>query len=164
MKRIIFIAALALLSCSAKKSAAQVAMLTSECPKDGTCSIELFENKSIAVKKDEFGSLYYSLEDNASTRVAKYTYTRQVKGEIQDAGYREEVIIELKNGNDTGEPNQSAPLLFGRFCFCRGQTGYYKISHRDLSITKKSNVQTVDLDFKIDEVPQIIKHITFTLK
>ena len=86
------------------------------------------------------------------------------KSYVNSGLFNQEVIIELKNGNDTGEPNQSAPLLFGRFCFCRGQTGYYKISHRDLSITKKSNVQTVDLDFKIDEVPQIIKHITFTLK
>lgn len=155
---------LVLLSCGAKKSATKVAALTSECPTDGNCNIELFENKSIAVKKDEFERLYYTMEDNSSTRVVKYTYTRKVKGEIQDAGYREEVVIELKNGNHSDAPNQSPTLLFGRFCFCKGQTGYYKIAHRDLSITRKSNVQTVDLNFKIDEVPQIIKHITFTLK
>jgi hypothetical protein len=164
MRKIILLSTLMLLSCGAKKSTAKVAALTSECPKDGTCAVEIFENKSIAVKKDELGSLYYTIEDASATRVAKYTYTRKVKGEIQDAGYREEVIIELKNGDATASPNPSPPLLFGRFCFCKGQTGYYNITHRNLSITKKSNLQTVDLDFKIDEVPQIIKHITFTLK
>lgn len=164
MKKIIIVAALLALSCGAKKSTAKVAALTSTCPTDGDCTIELFENKSILIKNDDFGRPSYTLEDNSSTRVAKYTYNRKVKGEVQDGSYREEVILELKNGDDTASPNQSPPLLFGRFCYCKGQTGYYNITHRDLSITKDSGIQTVDLDFKMEEVPQIIKHITFTLK
>ncbi len=166
MKKIALLSVILLSACASQKQSAQskVTTLTSECPKDGTCTVELFENKRIAIKKDEFERLYYSLEDNKATRVAKYTYTRKVKGDVQDAVYREEVIIELRNGKDTTTSNPSPPLLFGRFCFCKGQTGYYNITHRNLSITKKSKVQTVDLDFKIEEVPQIIKHITFTLK
>lgn len=160
MRTLLFLSALVLCSCATKKSIGNEAALISACPKDGTCTIELFENKSITIKKNDFGSVYYNLEDNASTRVAKYTYIRKVKGDIQDAGYREEVIMELKKG----EEGASSPMLFGRFCFCKGQTGYYIIPHPNLTITSKSNLQTVDMDFKIEEVPQIIKHITFTLK
>lgn len=164
MRTLLFLSALVLCSCATKKPIGNEAALISECPKDGTCTIELFENKSIVVKKDDFGSVYYNLEDNTSTSVAKYTYSRKVKGDIQDAGYREEVIMELRKGEEGATSNASSPMLFGRFCFCKGQTGYYVIAHRNLSTTSKSNLQTVDMDFKIDEVPQIIKHITFTLK
>ena len=79
MRKIIFLSAFILCSCASKKATTKVATLTSECPKDGICSVEIFENKSIVVKKDDFGSLYYSLEDNTATRVTKYTYTRKVK-------------------------------------------------------------------------------------
>lgn len=156
---------LSMLSCKCKKVSAQqtTVNLTSECPKDGVCTIQVLKNKSIAVKKDEFGSMYYTLEESTSKKVIKYTYKRTVKGDIQDANYREEIIFELDNEaanialSDAALENTQ--LLFGRFCFCRGQTGNYKINQGKLTVTKNR----VDLSFKTDQVPQIIKHIAFTM-
>lgn len=165
-KIVLFLAVLSLASCQCKKAIAQAnsASLTSECPKEGTCKIELLKNKSMVVKQDEFGSLFYNLEDNNSKTVVKYVYNKTVKGDIQDANYREEVIFEISN--DTGNLHvsdaalQNNQVLFGRFCFCRGQTGYYKISQGNLTV----NNNKAALDFKTDQVPQIIKQVNFDLK
>lgn len=53
-------------------------------------------------------------------------------------------------------------LLFGRLCFCRGQSGYYKITRGDLKVTKTNanNEFLLTLNFKTDDVPQIITEIS----
>ena len=155
-----------LLSCKCKKATTQAtATITSECPKDGTCTIQLSKNKSMVVKQDEFGSVFYTLEESTSKSVVQYTYKRTVKGDIQDANYREEVVFEIDNKSENLHVSDAAlennQLLFGRFCFCRGQTGYYKINQGNLTV---NNGKVVDLSFKTDQVPQIIKHITLTIK
>ncbi|WP_309641258.1 hypothetical protein [Flavobacterium sp.] len=157
------------LSCKCKKAAAQTtAAITSECPKDGTCTIQLSRNKSMVVKKDEFGSVFYTLEESTSKSVVQYTYKRTVKGDIQDANYREEVVFEIDNNAENLHFSDAAlentQFLFGRFCFCRGQTGYYKINQGKLTVSKKVNEKEVDLNFKTDEVPQIIHHVGFSIK
>jgi hypothetical protein len=166
MKKIaLLFVVLSMLSCQCKKAATQqtTANVTSECPKDGTCTIEVSPNKSIVVKKDEFGSVFYTLEESTSKKVIKYTYKRTVKGDIQDANYREEIIFELDSETENLELSDAAlektQLLFGRFCFCRGQTGNYKINQGKLTVTKNS----IDLNFKTDQVPQIIKHVAFSI-
>ena len=156
-----------ILSCKCKKTATQqtTVSVTSECPKDGTCTVQLLKNKSITVKKDEFGSTFYTLEDSDSKNVIQYTYKRTVKGDLQDANYREEIIFEINNQTDnltlSDATLENTQLLFGRFCFCRGQTGYYKINQGKLTVT---DGKMIDLDFKTNEVPQIINHVSFLMK
>jgi hypothetical protein len=140
------------------------AKLESECPQDGTCTIEILENKSIDVKQDEFGSIYYTIEENLNKKVIKYIYKRTVKEDLQDAGYREEIVFEidvnLKNKTFLNDEIQETKMLFGRFCFCRGQTGNYKVNNGRLVI----NDNSISLDFKTTKVPQVIKNISISLK
>jgi hypothetical protein len=169
MKKILFIIpCLLLLSCGTKKTDANKALLTSTCPKDGTCTLQLLKNKSMLVKNDEFGRPYYTLEDNAYKNTFLYTYSRTVKGNIQDAGYREEIVFELDKDGSTpplaNEAMQRTKMLFGRFCFCKGQTGYYKVTKGALAVASNADGENVALDFEISEVPQIIKNITMTVK
>lgn len=156
-----------IISCSCKKSISlkdKVANLISDCPKDGTCVLEVFDNKTITVKQDEFGSIYYSIDDSLNSKVYKYVYSRTVKGDLQDAGYREEIVFELNNNitkqSLLNNEIQSTKILFGRFCFCRGQTGNYKVTDGNLDI----NESKITLNFNISQVPQIIKNITIDLK
>jgi hypothetical protein len=160
-----------LVSCGSKKSSTVLsASLTSACPKDGDCTVAVFDNKSMVVKTTELGSLYYELEENTSKKVIKYTYNRKVKGNIQDASYREEIVFEINNSNNqsvfTDESLQDTQLLFGRFCYCKGQTGYYKIDSGSLSISKNAEAKTTELDlsFKSKKVPQVIETISIFLK
>ncbi len=170
-KTIFFLVFILIVSCGTKKPndvAVLTAFLKSECPKNGDCTIQVFENKSMIVKSDEFGSLYYDLEDNMFKKVLKYTYNRKVKGDIQDANYREEIVFELENSKEnlmlSDDSLQEVQVLFGRFCYCKGQTGYYKIKKGALKVSKASKGNEVDLNFEIKEVPQIIKHILFSIQ
>ena len=168
-KIVLLFVVMSVLSCNCKKATAQqkTATLTSECPKDGTCTIKIIKNKSIVIKKDEFGSVFYTLEGSTSKKVVQYTYNRTVKGDIQDANYREEVIFELdnkaKNINLSDVALENTKLLFGRFCFCRGQTGNYTINQGKLTVTRSGKRKKVDLNFTTDKVPQVIKHIAFSM-
>ncbi len=169
MKNSIYlIAILVLTSCSCKKTTSQklTAALESDCPKDGTCTVEIIDNKKLNVKQDEFGSIYYELEDSFDTKVVKYKYSRTVKGNLQDAGYREEIVFEIENTLKdvtlSDSDIQNTKMLFGRFCYCKGQTGNYKVSNGKLIFNSKEN--TIDLDFKVTEVPQIITKIKLSLK
>ena len=172
MKKLSLIALLVLFaSCSSKKNTVlPVANLTSICPKDGDCKVEVFDRKSMLVKTTETSSLYYELEENPAKKVVKYTYNRKVKGDIQDASYREEIIFEINSNaeesNFVDVSLQDAQLLFGRFCYCKGQTGYYKIESGSLRVSKNREMETtqINLTLKTAKVPQIIETIAISLK
>lgn len=172
MKKLSLIAVLVLFaSCSCKKNAVlPVANLTSICPKDGDCKVEVFDGKSMVVKNTESESIFYELEENPAKKVVKYTYNRKVKGDIQDASYREEVIFEVPAKEEKATYNdeslQEVKLLFGRFCYCKGQTGYYKIDSGSLSISKniESKSTAFNLNFKTEKVPQIIEVVSVLIK
>ena len=172
MKKLGLIAVLVLFaSCSSNKnSVLPVANLTSICPKDGDCKVEVFDRKSMLVKTTETSSLYYELEENPAKKVVKYTYNRKVKGDLQDASYREEIIFEINSNaeesNFVDESLKEAKLLFGRFCYCKGQTGYYKIESGSLRISKNKEMETtqINLTLKTAKVPQIIETIAISLK
>ena len=88
---------------------------------------------------------------------------KTVKGNLQDAGYREEIIFELDNFDPIklgSSSLQKTKMLFGRFCFCRGQTGYYKVTEGTFEIAN----QIATLQFKVSEVPQITNEIRFSLR
>lgn len=162
------VSCLLLFSCALKRGSISnpVVTLTAECPKAAECSLLVTKNKSLNVKKDEWGNVYYVLEDNPGKNVIKYTYSAIVKGNLQDAGYREEIVFEYDASlrSLSGVDLQNIKMLFGRFCFCRGQTGYYPVTKGELLITSGTKEKTATLNFTIDEVPQIIKNITFSIK
>ncbi len=169
MKRTIAILGLLMLSCSAQKQGVIAsASLTSECPKNAKCTVELIKNKGIVLKKDDFGRDYYELSERAATNVIKYEFSRIVKGDIQDGGYREEVIFEIEQNPDamllTDKSLQNVKMIYGRFCFCKGQTGYYKVEKGTLTINGRKIKKSGSLDFEINEVPQVIKSISFILQ
>jgi len=165
---LLFSICLFIMSCSSQKKTfkAKSVVLLEACRSDGNCEVQLLENKSIQLKNDEFGRIYYDLEDQIGTNVIKYTYNKKVKGDIQDASYREEIVFELGDENKmiADEALEETKMLFGRFCFCKGQTGYYKINKGKLVSSRQENSRTITLDFTITEVPQVINHLALSLK
>ena len=102
---------------------------------------------------------------NGNHFVVKYEYKKNEKANYEDSSYREEVFIELDKENLEFETTdlKSKKLFFARWCYCKGQTGYYKINHGKLSISKIDNQNfNLHLSFKIDEVPQILNEINYT--
>lgn len=172
MKKLLFIPfAFALSFCKCPQnsvSKTQVTTIESVCPEDGKCSIQIFKNKSLEVKEDNFGSIYYVMNDNTMTSVILYEYKRNVEDGVQDGQHREEVVFEINNTDKEIRLNdfalQNTKMLFGRHCFCRGQSGFYKVSDGKLNLENKDNIITLDLDFTITKVPQLYSKVKATIK
>jgi hypothetical protein len=172
MKKLLFIPlALGLSFCKcpqATVSKTPIVNIESACPENGKCTIQLFKNKSLDVKTDEFGSIYYAMNDDANTSVIKYEYKRNVEEGLQDGQHREEIIFEINNSekeiNLSDFALQNTKMLFGRHCFCRGQAGYFKVTEGKLNLENKDNVITLDLDFTITKVPQLYSKVKATIQ
>lgn len=175
MKKLFLISLLVLVSsCVCKKNIKEkvhesqlVSEIASDCPKDGKCTALLLKNKSLEVKTDEFGTTYYQLTEASETSVVQYQYQRNPREGIQDSEYAETVLFEIPNANGTLSLSnldlQQTKMIYGRLCFCRGQTGYYSVSEGKLHLTKKNNLIQFELDFKNNKVPQIVPTIKATI-
>lgn len=173
MKILLLFLLLALTSCNCQKKTSlkepvDTITIKEECPENGICTIELLKNKSLIVKSDEFGNLYYHLDDNESKNVVRYTFEKDKDETLQDSGYREEIIFEINTNvnelNLSGKNLQETKMIFGRFCFCKGATGYYKVQDGTLLLRKAKENIVLDLNFKITEVPQIVTKINRIIK
>ena len=126
--------------------------------------MQFLKNKSMVLASED-NKNSYTLIDNPEKNVIVFTYSKTVKGNLQDAGYREEVVFETTqklselNLNDTDI--QKSKMLFGRFCYCKGQTGYYSVRNGKMTVDSNNNLF---LNFKVLEVPQIITEINLSLK
>ena len=157
--------------CNCQKSTIStkgVTSIKSECPENGKCTIQIQKNKSMNVKTDEFGSVYYTLDDNAATSVIVYEYKRNVEEGLQDGEHREEIVFEVSNAETSfslkDQNLQNTKMLFGRHCFCRGQAGYYKITEGNLNFENKEGTIKVDLEFKTTKIPQLYTVVKATIK
>ncbi|MCF6129336.1 hypothetical protein L1S35_06605 [Flavobacterium sp. AS60] len=172
MKRLFFIPLTFMLSfCKCPQAAiskSDKSAIESVCPEDGKCTVELLRNKSLNVKVDEFGSIYYQILESNETSVLIYRYDKDVPKDLQDANYREEIIFEINNKTQTlslsGKDLQQSKMLFGRFCFCKGQTGSYKVQEGSLNLELNGDTVQFDLSFKVSQVPQLINSIKATVK
>lgn len=173
MKKLFLIPlALGLTFCHCQKTAVAQTLtkssVESTCPENGVCTIQIQKNKSMVVKTDEFGSTYYTLEDDSSKSVIVYEYKRNVEKGLQDGQHREEIVFEINNSDKkltlSNKELQNAKMLFGRHCFCRGQAGYYKVFEGNLNLENTKGVITVDLDFKVTKVPQLYTTVKATIQ
>jgi len=139
------------------------------CPKEGKCTFEVFKNKNLDINKNGTGQLYPKI-NNGNNIVCKFTYTRNNDEKYQDGQYIEELYFELPytNKNFTFENKNlnKTKLVFARLCYCKGQTGYYRINQGKISLEKlKNDLYQIKITFKSSEAPQVITSIeeTFTI-
>ena len=153
-----------ILSCKAQLPSKEELTLTSDCPKYGTCQIELHKNKSLVVIYDNFGGMYYELKETAGKSVIHFQYNKTTQANLQDGHYREDIIFEIKNSTNklalADSELQQTKLIFGRHCFCKGQTGYFKIEKGRLNLSSKKDEIHFDLSLENEKVPQLIRSIS----
>lgn len=170
MKKSIFIliAAGLITSCQSQQGIEKTSVIVSStCPEDGECRVEIYKGKSMLIEEDQFGNLFYKVVENPSRNVIKYEYSRIIKDTtLMDAGYREEIVFETDSkfqAVSENDPDQMN-ILFGRFLFSRENTGYFKVANQNLSISKDGKKTKVDLKFKVLGVPHIISSFTATVE
>lgn len=136
------------------------------CPDDGKCSVEILENKSVNLIKDEFGIPYVNFSFSNS-KLIKYSYIKNVEEHLSDGYYEEIIYFEIKDFekdyNLKDDELFEVNAVYGRICYCKGETGYYTIKEGELSLTKNNNNYNINFTFKINEVPQIINKINVSL-
>jgi len=127
-----------------------------KCPDYGDCKIEIYKNKSLLIKKDGIGKMYYELVDATTTSVVYFEYSRRMPEDLQDASYREEVVFEIDNKKDTANLTNTelkqVKMLFGKHCFCRSEAGYYNVNNGNLQYNYTNENLEFSLDFKVPEV------------
>lgn len=161
-----FFLMISLVSCKSKTeltSSVRKEISKMECPEDGKCSFEIIENKTLQINTDNLGSIYPEVI-NGDECVLKFEYKKLGNSNYQDSDYREEIFIEIDKSNPEikTEDLKNKKLFFARWCYCKGQTGYYKINKGALSITKVDEISfRIQLNFKIEEVPQVINRIDY---
>lgn len=146
MRYFIAVFSFILISCGTQK----VTTLVPPCPDDVDCLSEIHQGKTLVIKKDDTGQMYYNLENDVDKTVFIYHYKQQMDESYMDGHYNEEVIFELDNkllkkSFTNIKPSQS---LFGVFCYCKGKAGYYPLANTMVSYDKK----TKNLTFVLEQV------------
>jgi hypothetical protein len=166
MKKIIALFTIGLLfSCSTQKNVSTtIPTLNSECPKDGNCEVKIQKNKQLILHYDDLGALYYDIKDHTGTTVIHFQYNKTNEANLQDGHYREDILFEIKSSdksiNLTDRKLEQTKLIFGRHCFCKGQTGYFKIEKGKLNLSSKKDEIHFDLSIENEKVPQLIRFIS----
>jgi len=139
---------------------------TSTCAENGNCVVEIFKNSALLIRKDETGQLYIEIIPGEKN-VFKYSYTKKSVEGIADSGYQEIILFEFVSGEINlhlqNKDLQEANLFFGRFCYCKGESGYFRVTKGNLKLVADGKEINVDLNFQA-EVPQIIHEIKETIK
>ena len=169
-KYLILPAVLILFSCSSQKKTdfTSASISGTNCPEDGECTVRLEKNQRLDIKKDEFGSIYYNLLPSDDKNVIVYEFSRGFDEQLQDSGYREHILIETDIANPelslSNFTLEHANVLFGRFCYCKGATGNFKIKDGTLNVKRVGDGLSVKMDFRITEVPQVINSVDILVK
>ena len=168
---VFFVSVLLFLSCKSQNTNTlintQEFSSNTECPKDGDCSYELFPNSSINLVSREGTPSYTTIEKGNKT-VFKFSFKRNVDQQAVDGHYIEEVFAEFDaNISDLILENKElrkVNLILNRICYCKGNYGSYVVTKGQLTLKKtKKNTYSLRIDFKVDEVPQVITSISETL-
>lgn len=134
--------------------------LVSGCLPEGECSFEVMQNTKMDFKIDSAGMLYPEFIDSKGTSTVKFTYNENADKAVMDGHYREEFYFEFKKGTD--EMNlENAELanvnfLYGRFCYCKGSAGYFKVREGTLLMEEGRLI----ISFANGQVPQKLSKIT----
>jgi hypothetical protein len=142
-------------------------MLDFNCPDDGDCVFEVLKNSNLQLKYDEFGKLYPEIIGGDKI-VIKYHYKKDEIKNTVDSNYSEYVFLEINEKNEQlilkGKELQKVKLVFGRICFCREATGYFKVTEGNLFLFNNNGLLQINLKFNVNKVPQVIKEINENIK
>ncbi len=163
ISKLFFLLLFVVCACSLKKNVSIENYNLINCPSDGKCSIEVINNKSLVVSFNEDNTISYTLNDDFNHSVIRFHFKKNMDQIEHDGAYSELLVFEISNIDGSNalkdEALQTTNMLFGRFCFCRGQVGLYKIKEGTLEWTKKGKDLQFNLNFQCNDVPQVVKNI-----
>lgn len=141
-------------------------IMQTECPKEGSYTTELQENKKLSIKIEEATGYLYPEVTEGDNLVILFNYNKEAPEGIADGNHSETIHFEIprdfvelkKKDNELSDVN----LLFGKHCFCE-DAGYYKVSNGELSVIKHPSKISFELFFKVEGIDSEIYHIKETV-
>jgi hypothetical protein len=126
--------------------------------------LNIVNNKSITINESN-GSFLHEFIDDVNYDIVEYVYESNMSQTETDGAYKEIVFFEIPKGdfelNLKDKSLQNVKLHFGRYCYCKGQTGLFPIRNGVLVASRKKNKLKLELQFEQSYVPQITKEIKF---
>ena len=131
------------------------------CPENGTCTFKILTDKRLERHYDEHNALYVNLVDGDQW-VIEIEYKKEVPPNAVDAELREQIFLEInpRQLNTRGNLGIKAKLVFARWCYCKGEAGYFIPSQKDIDLIKVNDtVYELRLDFSVLNIPQAMGKI-----
>lgn len=136
--------------------------MQTECPKEGSCTTELQENKRLSIKTEEATGYLYPEVSEGDNLLIIYSYTKKAPEGIADGNHSETIHFEISRDFmeliKKDEELSEVKLMYGKHCFCE-DAGYYEVLNGELSVIKQDSKISFELSFKVDGIDAEIYHI-----
>lgn len=124
--------------------------------------LEIIPNKSLLLKKDEFGMLYGNFIKGDSILI-KYQFKKKKIKNVVDDNFIETLYFttDKTTTNLTLENLQLSKInmVLQRQCYCKGTAGFFKITNGNFNLNIKKNELTLTTDFSIKNIPHVLTKI-----
>ena len=132
------------------------------CPPGYDCSLKITPNRSLLLRKDEFGILYAETV-NSNRILIKYEFKRKIVDKTADGHFIEAVYFTIQKTDNNivlkDRNLEKVNMVLHRQCYCKGSTGYFKIKNGNFRLSIKKNELTLNTDFSINNIPHLLQKI-----
>ncbi len=137
-------------------------VLLSNCIDNAVCGIKIIPKSNLLIKEDEFKNTYIEFEKGNNT-IIKYELKKNEIPNVADAHYSEIIYLEIDNYNKSlylkNEELQQVKMIYGRLCYCKGSSGYFKVNKGSLELILSKNKLSLNAKFKVENIPQLVTEI-----
>ncbi len=154
-----------ILGCSSSKEQAgkdKIPPPKVNCPEGGDCTFEVIQNSTLTLKTDPTGASYPEIEPGENV-VVRYVFNKDPEPDVMDSNHAEYLYFEIGPGRVeislTDSDLQKVKMIFGRVCFCKGETGYFPVRKGNLFVYQNEGDLLVRGAFSVKKVPQTLKEI-----
>lgn len=154
-----------MVGCSSSKEQAgkdQIPPPRVNCPEGGDCTFEVLQNSTLTLKTDPTGATYPEIKEGENV-VIRYHYKKDPEPDVMDSNHSEYLYFEINPGRVEislkDSELQEVKLIYGRICFCKGESGYFPVRKGNLFVYQNEGDLLVRGSFNISKVPQTIKEI-----
>ncbi len=152
-----------LVACKSAPSYSTVQQINS-CATDFSCTEKLSKDSAIEYKIAEYGNSMATIVSSEESLVVEITRDRIVDKNIQDSSYREHFLIEMANPNKTIGVSAVRKFIFGKFCFCKGEAGYFEVKDFEVIYDSNGKVGRYTIIYSVPESRIQKQKIQFELK
>jgi len=134
----------------------------SNCFDNAVCTIEIIPNSNLMIKEDAFKNTYIEMEDGVNT-IIKYQFKKNELPNTADGQYSEFLYLEIDNYNKRlhlkNEELQQVKMIYGKLCYCKGSSGFFKVKNGTLELILSKNKLSLVTNFNVENIQQMVSQL-----